>query len=196
VPEFENLTNLEYLGCLTMPKNIKNSVNWKVDTLEMKKSRLEGQGIKHLTNLTINITTPDESIKYHEQKYTAALKHDSLITTANQCNVAISDVVDIASKKYARAGATFIQRAKVEFEKISQNTPLLKKDVISKCFAISEGIEGMNQYLINNAEATEKTIKSGTAYLSALKLGGISFEVKRARIGNKQPWCYYVKIGR
>ena len=195
IPEFENLTNLEYLGCLVTSKEMRNSVNWKEDSLEMKKSRLEGQAINYLTNVTINITSPNESIKFHEQKYITAVKHDSLITTAKQCNVVVVDVVDIASKKYARAGATFIQRAKEEFEKVSPQKPLFKQDVINKCKALAEGIDGINLYLINNTSATETTIKSGTAYIKALKLGGISFDVKRTRIENKLPWCYYVKMG-
>jgi hypothetical protein len=195
IKEFENLSNLEYLGSLTLKGLEKSSVNWKDLSYDAKKKALELQGIYYLDGVAVNLTNPEDAIKFHEQKTTMSLKHDSLINTADKCNVVITDVINIADKKYAQAGITFIKKARDEFNSKPKDIPLPRKEIVEICKKLSQDIPDFENYLTNNAKATQKTIQFGGAYINALKLGGISLVQARKQIDGTRARGYHIKIG-
>ena len=120
-----------------------------------------------------------------------AIKHDSLITVADNCNVVVNDVMNIKDKMYVDAGIAYINKAKEVFFPPS---PMQRQEIINKCKELAIDIKNIRGYLLNNIGATDKTIDRGGAYIKALNAGGIIFNKKRGGGSSRYVWKYYAKL--
>lgn len=197
IKEYNSLTKFEYLGLLLFDAKRRKIINWYEITFQVKRNKFNQRALSHVTGREFALTSPQEAEDFHKLKYNEAIKHNMNITTANKCNIVISDKIRIKERRYAQVGAQWISLVRDKFSNLDAKIGLLKSEIYNMCDEIARIVPNIDKYFMHSLNCDSRSIKSKNAYFKALEYAGITFKTARERRpGGGQNIYRYIIIGK